>query len=77
MAKYFGGASAAKVYPKNTVKQTVGIEVDKTQALKMRKALTLFINDPETTGKRLIISAYKNRKTAAGNVPMTFVAGKK
>ena len=77
MAKYFGSTSAAKVYPKDAVKPTVGIEMDKTQALKMRKALTAFINDPETKGKRLIVTAYKNRMTAAGNVPMTFIAGKK
>ena len=76
MAKYFGSTSAAKVYPKRTVKQTVGIEFDKPQALKMRRALTAYINDPETAGKRLIMTAYKSRKTAAGNTPVTFIAGK-
>ena len=76
MAKYFGGAKAAKVYPKKTVKTTVGMEFDKTQALKMRKALTMFINDPETSGKRLIMTAYKGRKTKDGDTPVTFIVGK-
>lgn len=77
MAKYFGSSSATKVYPKKMRRATVGIEMDKTQAVKMVKAIMGYLVSPDSDSKRLIITAYRKKAgKKTGNVPMTFIAGK-
>jgi hypothetical protein len=76
MAKYFGGAKATKVYPKRIQKASVGIELDKGQALDVMLALAAYLKSAESSNKRLIMTAFKSKINKKGEVPLTFIAGK-
>jgi hypothetical protein len=64
------------VYPKKIAKSTVGIELDKHQAIKVMAALASYIAAPASDSQRLIMTAYKRNATKAGNVPISFISGK-
>lgn len=76
MAKYFGGAKATKVYPKRIRKASIGIELNKKQALDVMLAFAAYLKSPESDSKRLIMTAFKSKTTKKGEVPLTFIAGK-
>jgi hypothetical protein len=76
MAIYFGRTTARKVYPRKIDKQSVGIELEREQALNTMLAIASYLTAPESHKTPLIITAHKSKEKEDGATPMTFIAGK-
>lgn len=77
MASYFGNSSATKVYPKRMRRATIGIELDRKQAIRVAAAIIKYLASTDSDSKRLIMTAYKkDTGKKSGNVPLSFIAGK-
>jgi hypothetical protein len=76
MAIYFGRTTARKVYPRKIDKLSVGIELEKEQAMDTMLAIAAYLKSPESEKTQLIITAHKSKEKDNGETPMTFIAGK-